>query len=126
MQEKPENRFYVYVYLDPRKLGKYIYTDCEFEFEPFYIGKGEGKRNEDHIKEAKKILEICLKTNIKISKKNFPKINTHKIHKILKIQREIGQHPIIIKIKHDLLEKDAFELETQYIQTIGRKDLKKG
>lgn len=36
--------FYVYVYLDPRKSGEYIYDDLKFNYEPFYVGKGRGDR----------------------------------------------------------------------------------
>ena len=40
---------YVYVYLDPRKPGKFIYNDFSFEFEPFYVGKGYGDRAFGHL-----------------------------------------------------------------------------
>ena len=38
--EKRNWKFYVYAYLDPTKPGKYVYDNIEFEFEPFYVGKG--------------------------------------------------------------------------------------
>ena len=122
MKKKDPNRFYVYVYLDPRKSGKYNYREYEFDYEPFYIGKGENKRSHGHIKEAKNILE----TGLKISKKNFPNANRHKIRKILKIYRETGCFPIINFLEKNLSEQCALEKEKHYVKTIGRYDYKKG
>lgn len=51
-----DRRFYVYIYLDPRKPGSYDYQIkgewYHFDFEPFYIGEGHGCRLYDHIKES--------------------------------------------------------------------------
>jgi hypothetical protein len=41
---KKMNNFYVYIYLDPRKPGNFVYGDFLFKFEPFYDGKGKGDR----------------------------------------------------------------------------------
>jgi hypothetical protein len=46
LNQKNQNEFYVYCYMDPRKPGKYSYDglDICFLWEPFYIGKGKGRR----------------------------------------------------------------------------------
>ena len=44
--------FYVYIYLDPRKPGKYTYEDLCFLYEPFYIGKGKNNRIDGHLYES--------------------------------------------------------------------------
>ena len=46
MNEK--NNKCVYVYIDHRKPGKYVYDDLEFEFEPIYIGKLNLNRPKHH------------------------------------------------------------------------------
>ena len=52
MINKNPNRFYVYVYLDPRKPGKYKYGEYEFDYEPVYVGKGTNYRLNSHLYEA--------------------------------------------------------------------------
>lgn len=37
-------KFYVYVYLDTRYPGEFKYGDYIFDYKPFYIGKGLGRR----------------------------------------------------------------------------------
>jgi len=104
------NRFYVYVYLDPRKPGKYKYGEYEFDYEPFYVGKGEGYRINVHLYESKlENDENKLKTN-----------------KIKKIQREIESDPIKFLYKKNMIEQNALELETIMIVTIGRINLNAG
>jgi len=99
--------FYVYVYLDPRKSGKFIYGKYIFDYEPFYIGKGRGSRAYIHLK------HICSN-------------NKYFYNKINKILRETGKNPIILKYKEDLVENVSFEFEKEMIDIIGRKDLKRG
>lgn len=46
----PAKRFYVYVLLDPRKIGPFQYGKYQFNFQPFYVGKGKGKRWTSHLR----------------------------------------------------------------------------
>ncbi|MGF3990475.1 GIY-YIG nuclease family protein, partial [Staphylococcus aureus] len=45
--------YYVYALLDPRKPGSYLYTVGDkvvaFDHEPFYVGKGKGRRMYQHL-----------------------------------------------------------------------------
>lgn len=98
-----EKIFYVYVYLDPTKNGKYQFDDINFEYEPFYVGKGKGNRMYSHLE--------C--NDIHNEYKN------RKISKILKL----GYFPIIVKYKENLSEVEALEFEKLLIQKIGRNNL---
>lgn len=101
-----EQNFYVYVYLDPRKPGKYVYGEYEFDYEPFYVGKGKGKRAYKHFQ-----------GNID---------NSYFDRKIKKIQKLCNHNPYVILYNENLFENDALLFETLMITKIGREDLKLG
>lgn len=105
-----ENIYYVYVYCDPRKPGHYVYGEYEFDYEPFYVGKGSNGRSRVHLCE-------CYQNNN--GNKSF-------INKIRKIQRITGNDPIVIKYRENMLEDVSFDLEVNMVATIGRYDKKKG
>ena len=108
---KMKNIFYVYIYLDPGKSGRYVYDNCEFDFEPFYVGKGKGLQHRSHLKQSKNNTDLC---------------NMDKINRIRDIIKESNSDPIIIKYQENLNENDAFDLEIYLIENIGRIDLKTG
>lgn len=99
---KNERRFYVYVYLDPRKPGNYKYGEYEFNHEPFYVGKGCGRRWKQHVFESKNGDE-----------------NNYKLNKIRKII-SLKMNPIIIKYKDELDENESLKLEIDMIDVIGK------
>lgn len=101
--------YYVYVYLDTKKPGRFIYGEYQFDYEPFYIGKGKGERYRKHLLTVK---------NGKYS--NLPK--NHIIKKILDEEKE----PIILKYFQNIDEKTSFMLEEDMIKNIGRFDKKSG
>ena len=43
------NDYYIYIYLDSRKQGEYLYGNLTFDYEPFYVGKGRRRRLTDHL-----------------------------------------------------------------------------
>jgi len=95
---RTRGEYYVYIYLDPRKLGTYVYGDYSFDYEPIYVGKGKRKRAyyfEDH-------------------------------NKFLKAKLAKFGKPIIKIIAQKLPETKSFELEIGLIALIGRKDQGKG
>lgn len=98
-----ENIFYTYAYLDPRKqvATRIPETDIAFEHEPFYIGKGKGKRILTHMSDKRGK-------------------NSLKIEKIKRIM-DAGYAPIIVKVKENLSEKEALFLEEKLISAIGTK-----
>lgn len=100
-----DSYYYVYAFLDPFKPGKFVYQDLEFEFEPFYIGKGK----DDRI------------ITSKIPNKSSP----FKRNKILKI-RKLGAKLISIIIKKNLNFNESIKFEIECINKVGRRDLNKG
>lgn len=100
--------YYVYIYLNPLKSGKFVYGIYKFEYEPFYVGKGKDNRLYYHTNE---------------SEKNT--INTLKYNVLQKIKRS-KLEPIILKIKTDLTSKKAFNIERHFIKIIGRRDTGNG
>jgi len=101
-----KRNYYIYAYLNPLKEGIFEYKKYKFMYEPFYIGKGIGKRMYYHLN---------------INNKSNP-FKTNIIKKIY----ENNKHPIIIKIKENLSEKSSYKLEKYIIKLMGRRDLNKG
>jgi hypothetical protein len=94
--------FYVYAYLNPVKPGRYHYKSISFLYEPFYIGKGQNNRSNQILAH-----------------------NRHCQNKVKKILRA-NLNPLILFLKSDILEQEAFDFEKQMIKEVGRKDLKRG
>ena len=86
------NKFYVYALLDPRKSGQYEYGEFSFDYEPFYIGKGSGRRTHNH----------CNKSRL-----------SQKTAKICKINKILSQNlkPIVLIICSELTEDQSFQLK---------------
>lgn len=112
--------YYVYVYLNPLKVGIFLYDDIEFKFEPFYVGKGSSKwnRKKYHINESIRFIKGKIK--------NTDKLNLHKINTILNIKKELKSDPIIVEIFKSNDENKVILKEIELIKKIGRKDLNKG
>lgn len=100
-----ENKFYVYVYLNPNIEGEFIYGEYVFDYEPFYIGKGFGDRLFHHLK--------CKGRN-------------HNKNIIIKDLLRENKTPIILKIKENLSNEDSLILEKEMIKLIGRLDIGTG
>jgi group I intron endonuclease len=94
-------KYYIYIFLDGTKPGKYIYDDISFDYEPFYVGKGTGGR---------------LKSSLLDRESPF------KVNKINKIKK-LGGEVITLKLYENLENIDSLEIEKLLIKKIGRRDL---
>ena len=103
-----EKKYYVYVYLDPRKKGEFIYGEYKFDYEPFYVGKGINNRYLKHLTENEQDTENLFK---------FRTIEKIKAKNLL---------PIITKVVADIEESEAYKIESELIKLIGRRCDKSG
>jgi hypothetical protein len=104
---KPTYLNYVYVILDPTICGDYSFDEFSFEYEPFYVGKGKYLRMNEHF------------TKSSLSKKS-PKNDRIKNLLLNNID------PIVVLIKDNLPNLEAYRIENNLIKLIGRKDLDEG
>lgn len=103
MNKEEINKYYNYIYLDPTKPGIFPIKGINIilKFEPFYVGKGTGKRIEQH----------KYNSSGKFMKSKLTLLN------ILNIK------PIKYKILKNISNFEACENEKYLIKTIGRRDL---
>ena len=93
--------FYVYVYMDPSKPGRFCLPNVTLLFEPFYVGKGKSRRVLEHI--TPKALQQ----------------HSHKSHRINAIRAQ-GHEPNILMLHTDIDdEQRALDLETAAIVELG-------
>lgn len=99
------NQYYTYIYLDPRKPGKFSYPNLNMSFlyEPFYVGRGKGYRMFEHIAE---------------SKRNNKTYKERKINKIIKDGYNLKSY--IINYESKLNFDESEENEIILIRNIGR------
>lgn len=94
--------YYVYIYLNQLKPGKWEYNGRIFNYKPFYVGKGKNKRDKSH-------LSPC---NLK---KTTIKNNT-----IKKILKTTGEAPIHLRLYENLSNDEAIKIEGDIISFFGR------
>lgn len=97
--------YYVYVFLDPRKPGRYSYSDITYLFEPFYVGKGKNNRYKRHLNISQ------------LNSGNNP-TKERKLKKIINLNYNPLDYVIILGL--NLNELDSVNLEIKTISEIGR------
>lgn len=123
-----ERKYYVYVLMDPRVPGPFVYGSQSFEYLPFYIGKGTGYRMTAHFTEAKRVMgELAARVPsladplVPPSGVLFNAKEEQKLVRIIDIMKSTGGKPVAKKIKTGINEFESFELEASMIALIGRR-----
>lgn len=106
---REDNVFYVYIYLDPRKPGKYQFNKYCFLNQPFYVGKGKKDRYKHHLSAKAEYYKVSTNTikrrldlfNIKKRKKV---IKSEKLLKLLHNKNNC-KNPNWKKLDNDLIKK---------------------
>jgi hypothetical protein len=128
-------KFYVYGYYDPRTGPR----------EPFYVGKGCGNRNLQHLKDANRIgrtltpdrireIRRCAAADpfyigipqkervwkyLKEQRVNW-RVNMLTVRRILAIRQETGSDPVVTFLREGMTEPQATVLERRLILLYGR------
>jgi hypothetical protein len=113
--ENIDNNSFVYVYLDTRKPGKYIYSEYHFDYEPFYVGVSSGKT----IHDRKTRHLYYAKLDKDITNNNYKK-------NIIKSILSDNLEPIIIKYFDGISLSESFLMEKDMIKVIGNRYDKSG
>ena len=106
--------FYVYILLDQRSPGNYVFDNYKFKFEPYYVGKGKKDRVKTHFHGLRSTLEETRQHN----SDNFLCIS-----KTFSIWESLKEYPYFVIIKYFkglTAERDALDLEKHLINLLGR------
>ncbi len=104
---KMRSDYYVYIFLDPRKPGKWEYNGIIFDFQPFYVGKGTRYRMNSHFYNSSRKAKN-LKNNV------------------IKAIEESGLEVIRQKIFTGIEDQEAKYIEIDIILKFGRIDIGTG
>lgn len=96
--------YYVYVYLNPLKLGEFKYSDFSFNYEPVYIGIGQDIRYKSHILKS----------------------HNGELNDFLDYLKNNGIEPIVEIIRSSMSKQKAAIIENNLIFNIGKKINNKG
>jgi hypothetical protein len=95
---------FCYIYLDPRKPGRWETDYGEFLFEPIYVGIGSGNRHLDHLKRR----------------------DVHPFTAKLKSLKRAKINPTILMVRENLTTEEAKKIEIELIARLGRRCLDAG
>lgn len=97
------NIFFNYIYLDPRKPGKFEYDSVSFLYEPIYVGLGKNKRDMFHLTNKSHNLHL-----------------SRKLEKMKSIYKLDYLKTFVIRVDNHLSKEDAISNEIRLIKMIGR------